>query len=46
MNNYGIAIHGGAGTILQSTMSPEKEVAYKNALSEALNAGYEVALHV
>jgi beta-aspartyl-peptidase (threonine type) len=40
MNNYGIAIHGGAGTILKSTMSPEKESAYKSALSEALNAGY------
>ena len=25
MNKYAIAIHGGAGTILKSTMTPEKE---------------------
>ena len=28
MNKYAIAIHGGAGTILKSTMTPEKEKAY------------------
>jgi beta-aspartyl-peptidase (threonine type) len=37
-----IAIHGGAGTILRSSMSPEKEQQYKSALSEALNAGYGI----
>jgi beta-aspartyl-peptidase (threonine type) len=42
MNNFGIAIHGGAGTILRSTMTSEKEHAYKSALSEALNAGYDL----
>ena len=37
-----IAIHGGAGTILKSSMTPEKELAYKTALTNAVNAGYEV----
>ena len=36
MNPYAIAIHGGAGTILRSTMTPEKEVAYKKGLEEAI----------
>lgn len=35
-----LAVHGGAGTILQSNMTPAKEAAYKSALQEALNAGY------
>lgn len=34
-----IAIHGGAGTLLKSEMSPEKEAAYTLALHEALHAG-------
>jgi beta-aspartyl-peptidase (threonine type) len=42
MKKYAIAIHGGAGTILRSLMSPEKEAEYKEALMEALNAGNEV----
>ncbi|MCF8238661.1 MAG: isoaspartyl peptidase/L-asparaginase [Saprospiraceae bacterium] len=37
--SYSLAIHGGAGTILKSEMSPEKEVAYTKALREALDAG-------
>src|SRR5687768_2596089 len=36
---YTIAIHGGAGTILRSTMTPEKELAYRRALEDALLAG-------
>src|ERR1039458_638540 len=39
MNPYAIAIHGGAGTILRSTMTTEKETAYKKGLEEAINAG-------
>jgi len=39
MNKYAIAIHGGAGTILKSSMTPEKEQAYKSALQDAINAG-------
>lgn len=39
---YSIAIHGGAGTLVKGMMTPEKEKAYKAALSEALNSGYSV----
>jgi beta-aspartyl-peptidase (threonine type) len=39
MSKYAIAIHGGAGTILKSTMTAEKEQAYKSALEEAIYAG-------
>lgn len=42
MSKYAIAIHGGAGTILKSTMTAEKELAYKNALQDAINAGEAV----
>ena len=37
---YVLVIHGGAGTILKSNMTTEKENAYKAKLTEALNAGY------
>jgi len=37
---YVMVIHGGAGTILKKNMSPEKEAAYIDALTKALNAGY------
>ena len=37
---YVLVIHGGAGTILKSSMTAEKENAYKTKLTEALNAGY------
>jgi L-asparaginase / beta-aspartyl-peptidase len=39
---YSIAIHGGAGTILRSEMSAEMENAYRQALSTALNKGFEI----
>jgi beta-aspartyl-peptidase (threonine type) len=42
MSKYAIAIHGGAGTILQSTMTAEKETAYKVALQDAIEAGEAV----
>ncbi|QDH78098.1 isoaspartyl peptidase/L-asparaginase [Echinicola soli] len=35
-----LVIHGGAGTIRRENMSPEREKAYREKLSEALNAGY------
>lgn len=41
-DSYVMVIHGGAGTILKEQMTPEKELAYKNALEEALRTGYEV----
>lgn len=37
---FGIAIHGGAGTIDKSEMTPEKETTYRKALKEALEVGY------
>lgn len=39
-NKFGIAIHGGAGTIDKAAMTPEKEAAYKKGLQEALEAGH------
>jgi beta-aspartyl-peptidase (threonine type) len=42
MSKFALAIHGGAGTILKSTMTPEKEAAYTLALSDALKAGEAV----
>ncbi len=41
-NSVTIAIHGGAGTILRSVMTEEKEKAYRAALKEALTAGYTI----
>ncbi|WP_297984358.1 isoaspartyl peptidase/L-asparaginase family protein [uncultured Chryseobacterium sp.] len=37
---YVMVIHGGAGTITKEMMTPEKEKAYKEKLTEALKAGY------
>jgi beta-aspartyl-peptidase (threonine type) len=42
MNTYGIAIHGGAGTILRSLMTPEKEAQYIKGLQDAVTAGNAV----
>ena len=39
---WSIAIHGGAGTILPSLMTPEKEAAYHAGLARALEAGRAV----
>ena len=38
---YVLIIHGGAGTILKKNMTPEKEAAYKAALTLALETGYK-----
>lgn len=35
-----LAIHGGAGTIRRENMTPEKDAAYRAAMTEALEAGY------
>ncbi len=37
-----IALHGGAGTIVRSAMSPEKEALYRSALQKALHLGYRI----
>ena len=38
----GLAIHGGAGTIERSKMTPEREREYRAGLERALAAGYEI----
>ena len=38
----GLAIHGGAGTIERSKMTPQKEREYRAGLERALTAGYEI----
>lgn len=42
MSKYTLAIHGGAGTILKSLMTPEKEMLYRKGLEEALCAGENI----
>ena len=42
MTKFAIAIHGGAGTILKAAMTPEKEQAYLDGLSDSLKAGHSV----
>ena len=42
MAKIAIAIHGGAGTILRSTMTPELEREYRDGLENALAAGWEI----
>jgi len=39
---YVLVIHGGAGTILKSNMTPGKEKLYKQGLQNALNTGNEI----
>jgi L-asparaginase / beta-aspartyl-peptidase len=42
MKKFAIAIHGGAGTILRSAMSPEKEKDYRQGLEEAIAAAEKI----
>lgn len=42
IDNFAIAIHGGAGTILRSTMTPELQLQYETALQAAMEAGYKI----
>src|SRR4029453_15344341 len=42
IKKFGIAIHGGAGTIERSNMTPEREGEYRAGLQRALTAGYEI----
>jgi beta-aspartyl-peptidase (threonine type) len=42
IKKIGLAIHGGAGTIERSKMTPEKEREYRAGLDRALAAGYEI----
>ncbi len=42
MNKIALAIHGGAGTILSSQMTPDLEREYRNGLENALKAGWAI----
>jgi L-asparaginase / beta-aspartyl-peptidase len=42
VQNVLFAIHGGAGTIRREDLTPEQERAYRDALTTALQAGYDV----
>lgn len=42
MKKFGIAVHGGAGTLKKRDMTPAKEKAYRRGLKEAIEAGYTV----
>ncbi|MCB0446980.1 MAG: isoaspartyl peptidase/L-asparaginase [Gelidibacter sp.] len=42
MNNFSIAIHGGAGTLVKGLMTEQLEAQYKAALQNALSQGYTV----
>ncbi len=39
---FGIAIHGGAGTIKRSNLAPEKEAEIRAVLKQARDAGYQI----
>ena len=41
-NPITIAIHGGAGTILKSSLTPQLEDEYTESLKQSLNAGYQI----
>ena len=41
-NNFSIAIHGGAGTILRSTMTAGLQAQYEAGLEAALDKGYKI----
>lgn len=40
--NFGIVIHGGAGTILKENMTDSLETAYREKLKEAILVGHEI----
>jgi beta-aspartyl-peptidase (threonine type) len=42
METISLAIHGGAGTLVKGMMTPEKELEYKSALQNALDAGFSL----
>jgi beta-aspartyl-peptidase (threonine type) len=39
---FGLVVHGGAGTIDRSNMTPEREREYRAGLERALTTGYEI----
>lgn len=41
-HHFGIVVHGGAGTITKSSMTPEVEQQYREKMTEALLKGYNI----
>src|SRR5690606_3757149 len=41
-DNFGIVIHGGAGTILKENMTDSLETEYKTVLEEAVRTGHQI----
>lgn len=41
-SNVVLVIHGGAGSIQEGSIPPEREAAYREKLEEALRAGYDI----
>ncbi len=39
---FGIVVHGGAGTLKRTSLTPEKEAAYRDKLSEAIRVGQKI----
>jgi L-asparaginase / beta-aspartyl-peptidase len=39
---FALVIHGGAGNITRDSISPELDAAYRKALTDALQAGYQI----
>jgi L-asparaginase / beta-aspartyl-peptidase len=44
MQNFSIAIHGGAGTITPSSMTPQLEKKYRESLTEAIKVGHSILI--
>jgi beta-aspartyl-peptidase (threonine type) len=44
MSRPAIAIHGGAGTILKSQITEEKELLYRNSMNESINIGWRILI--
>ncbi|MFD1186729.1 isoaspartyl peptidase/L-asparaginase family protein [Pontibacter rugosus] len=42
MENIAIALHGGAGTIQQESLTPAQDKAYRNALRTAIDRGHSI----
>lgn len=41
-SEWGLVVHGGAGTLARESMTPEQDAAYRSALEAALRAGHAV----
>ena len=42
MKRYTIAVHGGAGIIVRSTMTSDREKEYRQALADAVSAAEKI----